>query len=229
MSAKNPTTVYRYERKYLSEHHAGWDLEPYIVRLPQIFHPVYYQREVWSMYFDTPQQEYYQQNLLGHPQRLKVRLRWYQEPTRTTPLQLEVKQREGGVMTKLIFPYEISLSETSLPVLTELVQQQLEALLPESYALQPTMVNHYQRRYYTSHHTSVRLTLDTALAFATVTDWTQGYDTHQLPHCILEAKYPVAHDPVLTTIVQGLPLRVSRSSKFVMGMQQCWPNDVYYQ
>lgn len=229
MASVSPQTVYRYERKYLSELASAWQIEKAILLHPDVFHPAYYPREVWSMYFDTTTTEYYQQNLLGHTERVKVRVRWYEHDDQQDPLQIEIKQRQGEVLRKITYAYEVPITALSLADLTQLVQQQVEQHLPESGVLQPAMVNHYQRRYFTSNQVPYRLTVDSELKFATITDWQQGHDTHELPFTILEAKYATNQDPGLRQIAQGLPLRISKSSKFVMGMQQCHPNDVYYQ
>jgi hypothetical protein len=223
-----PQTAYRYERKYLSNLASPWQIEKSILLQSNMFSPVFYPREVWSLYFDTPTKEYFQQNLLGHQRRIKIRVRWYEHHGQLDNFQIEIKQRLGEVLKKIIYPFNIKITSLTLSNLISLVQEQLESHLPESKVLLPAIVNHYQRRYYTSNQVPYRLTIDSGLKFATIDSWQQNYDTHQLPFTILEAKYAIEQDLHLGKISQKIPLQISRSSKFVMGMQQCFPNNVYY-
>jgi len=228
-SSTAPLTVYRYERKYLSDVYDPDQLEQRLLMHPDIFRPAFVPRQIWTLYFDTPEYEYYQQNLLGQPQRVKARVRWYSDKdNKLDKLQIELKRRDGEVMLKLTYPFQTTINDLSLAELTDLVRQQLETHLEESGSLQPALLNHYQRRYFTSAQNDLRITIDSELHFATITDWENNLTTRQLPITILEAKYPISDDTKLPSLAQGLPLRVSKSSKFVMGMQQCHPNDVYY-
>lgn len=213
----------RYERKYLTTDYTAEQLENFILTHPGAFHPQYYPRRVISIYFDTPQNDYYQQNFLGHAQRKKVRVRWYQPQGKTDAIFLEVKARDGEVMQKHTDRIEGLTSTSTLKDITAAVQQTLQTVLPEAEMLQPILAVSYLRRYFADRQ-DIRLTIDSDVQFATINDWETKRITQHLPATIVECKYPVADDPKLSHVMQGLPLRISRSSKYVMGMQQCHPD-----
>ena len=53
-------------------------------------------------------------------------------------------------------------------------------------------------------------------------DWQAGRITSKWGLKVLECKYGVESDFEFVRVAERLPLRVSKSSKYMMGVQQCY-------
>lgn len=223
--------ISRYERKYASALSPA-QLHQQIQNNLAMFHEVYYPRRVTSLYFDTPDFTLLEQNLNGEPQRVKVRVRWYQKPHdswQTIPkeIQLEIKQRDNDLISKqtsVFTKQELSKIEATNPEkwlenVTNLVQQKIQTQLPYAHSLQPSLCNSYIRTYYFSEQLGMRITLDESLVFSQPIDWLQKKYQHEFLENIVECKYSVATDTQLRNVIQSMPLHISRFSKYVIGSQ----------
>lgn len=215
--------VFRYERKYLTQDYAPHQLRQLVLRHPAHFSSQYFPRRVLSMYFDTPDFEYYQQNFYGEPQRKKVRVRWYEHLDEVSPLQVEIKLKDGEMTQKFTQVLSGTIQEVSLAEVTAFVQKYLQTSLQESAVLRPVLVNSYVREYFASNEPQMRLTIDSELQFSRADDWIRDQTPVTIPATILECKYEREQDARFADVVQGLPLLVTRSSKYVMGVQKCYP------
>lgn len=231
MAIQAPLSHYRYERKYISTESSAAQLRNFLLLNAGVFQPIYYRRQVNSLYFDTPDLEYFQQNVIGDSNRQKVRIRWYGDDDTPAAFQLEVKIKHGEIMRKETYPIEpqdllgtASLhSSEFLSRATHLTQSLLAAHSEEMPSLRPALVNTYHREYFSSRHHDIRVTIDERVQFSSPDTWLNQRTPQELPFCILECKYPLEDDQTLTTIIDSLPLRVSKSSKYVMGVQQAYP------
>jgi hypothetical protein len=61
----------RYERKYFTLDYSAEDLEQFVLANPAVFRSQYYPRRVCSIYFDTPNLDYYALNVIGSADRKK--------------------------------------------------------------------------------------------------------------------------------------------------------------
>jgi len=157
--------------------------------------------------------------------RSKVRFRWYGELDQPERGTLEVKRRRGGVGWKLSYPVgPVPLSGTSWRRFRGALREQLpgEARIWLDANPQPVLINRYRRRYFLSGDGRVRLTVD----------WDQRvYDER---HCatpnltrlanlpdtvVVELKFDRADRKIANRHAQGIPLRLSRNSKYVIGVQ----------
>jgi hypothetical protein len=125
------------------------------------------------------------------------------------------------VNKKIRYPLSGSITSTSLVQLTRVVRQKLDGLVPEAASLQPVVVVSYQRQYFASSYLQIRITLDSDLCFQTINDWQKAKLGLHLPLTILECKYRLAEDPHLEELVQSLPLRITKFSKYLVAMEQC--------
>lgn len=67
------------------------------------FRPHFPDRQVNSLYLDTPHLERYEENLSGISVRKKVRIRWYDILDNAKSAKLEFKHRQGGKGYKVTF------------------------------------------------------------------------------------------------------------------------------
>lgn len=223
MSRDSFADAFRYERKYLTDRLSADQVANFLLLHPAVFQSIYYPRRVWSVYFDTPEFEYYQQNSLGFQFRKKIRVRWYEHDGEATTAQLEMKMKDGEMVQKTVLPLQTVGGTGTLGDITAAVQKTLQQHFPEANALQPVLVNSYERQYFLARVLDIRATIDSDLLFFTPADWEYARPTARLPLTILECKYGRENDPHLEQVMQGVPLRITKSSKYIMGIQQCYP------
>jgi SPX domain protein involved in polyphosphate accumulation len=223
MSRDVVTDAFRYERKYLTDRLSADQVANFLLLSPAVFQSIYYPRRVWSVYFDTPEFEYYQQNSLGFQFRKKIRIRWYEHDGETTAAQLEMKMKDGEMVQKTVLPLQTVGGTGTLADITAAVQKTLQKHFPEASALQPVLVNSYKRQYFLAEALGIRATVDTDISFSTPADWERAQSTARLPLTILECKYLKENDPKLEQVMQKIPLHITKSSKYIMGIQQCYP------
>lgn len=212
---------FRYERKYLSTNLLPSQLENFLKLSPAFFKPIYYPRQVISMYFDTPDLDLYQQNLIGDSIRKKVRVRWYQSKSKITPIQLEVKIKHNQVNQKIIHPLKQTINQLSAKKLSDLISTWLKTTTQETFALKPVLVTGYSRQYFLSDLFNLRATIDSDLRFQKYKHWQNQQLTHRLSSTILELKYELEKDNNISQIINSIPMRLSKSSKYVFGTSLC--------
>lgn len=224
MSAHTPDPL-RYEVKYVARASDLHRLLTWVQNTSAGFTEPYPQRQVNNIYFDTFDHFAYSENISGASKRSKVRFRWYGEVDQPTKGTLEVKRRRAGVGWKLSYPVG-PLELAGIPWQT--IRRALRSQLPAEAQLwldanpQPVLINRYRRRYFLSRDQKVRLTVD----------WNQRvYDERSssvpnltrlanLPDTIVvELKFDRGDRPLANRYAQGIPLRLSRNSKYVIGVQ----------
>lgn len=217
---------YRYERKYINYDYSSAQLRNYLLLSSQTFQKIYHKRQVNSIYFDTPEFEYFQQNINGEQNRCKVRVRWYGQQILPERAQLEIKIKVGSIMRKEVLPLNCKSSSlvTFINNLTRLVRTHLKNQLEEASALQPVIINSYQREYFYSPVNQIRVTLDDKIEVQSIANLLNKRRPQAFEFNILECKYTLENDSALQAVVQTLPIQISKSSKYVMGIQQSYPN-----
>jgi len=215
---------YRYERKYVSSDYSSHQLRNFLLLSNRGFTRIYYKRRVNSIYFDTPEFEYFEQNINGDQDRRKVRVRWYGEQSSPRNLQLEIKIKCGEIMRKEVFPLSCQDSNLSsfIKKLTSLVQKELSNKLEEAQVLRPVLINSYWREYFYSPGDKIRVTLDDDIEFQSISDFIHKRVSQRLAFSILECKYTLRNDRALQAVLQTLPVQISKSSKYVMGIEQTY-------
>lgn len=210
-----PVPELRYERKFRVEGCSLAEVLQLIKLHPAGFKTLYPERQINNIYFDTPDLVTYRENVNGQQYRKKYRVRWYGETKgqNSTP-QFETKIKAAEVGTKEIHPVE-GFDLVNISGVTAAVNRQT------LYARQliPSLLNAYQRAYFISHDKRFRLTVDWDLRY-------HNLRVHPNFHrfltrdaaIILELKYAREDDTDATWLVQKLPFRQSKHSKYVQGL-----------
>ena len=220
----------RYERKFLVE-----DLRPFqvqaLIRLhPAMFHAPYPPRHINNLYFDTRDLEHYYDNVNGAAQRKKVRVRWYGEPFGeiTCPI-LEVKLKDGLVGTKHSYPLAGFTLDGSF--CTRSFRKVLDVSdLPEEVRhgmrdLEAVLFNRYYREYHATRDGRFRCTLDTGLTFYRINGALCNLFAHRQTDyrvLVVELKYEAEQEPHASRVAGFFPFPVTRSSKYVQGMERVY-------
>lgn len=211
---------WRYERKYPQEVYSAAEVDLFVRKHPALFLEAHPPRWVNSLYYDTPALGGLADSVNGLRDRVKMRVRWYGELNRRvkSPV-IEFKRKRGRLGSKdryslapLDFTTGIApLSEALIgePPLPEDVRAALRLLVPAS-------LTRYRRLYYLSADRRFRLTLDADLAFYRVRPVSQRLVrlTDTFSGTVIEVKYSAGDDEAARPLLEALPFRWSRFSKY---------------
>jgi SPX domain protein involved in polyphosphate accumulation len=216
----------RYERKFVEEKRSYEEVKNWILTHPHFFSPQYFPREVNNIYFDTPGFDFYRDNVEGEMNRKKIRIRWYgnrEDPQPTVALEYKIKR--GLLGTKKTYHLHDFLGAgtwTSRKLFTWLQEQYLPfPILQELKNLRPVLLNHYSREYFSNKDQSIRITLDKNLRYQPFPPFQSMSNSlrHKRESVIMEIKYPPQLEEQMQYTVQHFPFRLSKSSKYVEGLQ----------
>lgn len=186
----------------------------------------YNNRNVNSLYFDDSNYSSVSDNIIGLPERIKYRLRWYpqSESKIFTYPKFEQKIRSGRLGRKEILDLRnLSKGFEFLP-LKEIALEVRKELLNSHYILEdyltPSLAVNYSREYY-EDNLGLRITFDKKIEFIFV----DGINT-KLNDCpktsyykyIMELKFnPVIKDHV-SRLIRELNMTPTRHSKYLVGL-----------
>ena len=223
--SESPPASNRYERKFAVSELDGLELEWLLKLNPALFHSIYEPRYVNNIYLDTPDRQFFHDNVAGVASRLKVRIRWYGDTLgQIDAPTLELKIKNGLAGWKESFPLrpmmmeEISDRDALFQTFKDSdVPPHVNALL---HALEPALLNRYRRAYFLSADKKFRATLDSDLSYARpylfpgrAFNYVEDSELH-----ILELKYAIPDEEYASKITGSFPFRLSKNSKYVRGM-----------
>jgi hypothetical protein len=219
----------RYERKFVVGDMDYFNIRQQVKLHPAAFSPLFYPRYINNIYLDTTELDFYFDNVSGKGSRKKARIRWYGDLFgKIEKPVLEFKIREGMLGNKLSFPLEaFTLDENfSLNTLkdvfakSELPNWAYEVLM----LLKPALLNRYLREYNLNFDGDFRLTLDTDLSYYLIgNDNNTFMQSHRGEDIIVELKYDFDKDKKAAEITNRLPFRLTKSSKYVNGVDFLHP------
>jgi len=216
---------HRYERKFAISGASLNEVERCVRHHPALFYTEYPSRTVNNIYFDSPTLRNYHQNVDGHSHRAKLRVRWYGPMFgKVTQATLEEKCKQGHVGTKQtarLQPFEFGQQVSTRDVYRWLETSSIPASLRrETHHTEPTLVNHYRRQYFRSADRNLRLTIDSELVFLRFQRHTNLFLARVgVPKLVvLELKYSDAACEQAARAANHLPFRMTRMSKYVLGL-----------
>lgn len=206
----------RYERKYKIENLSLSLVEQSIRLHPAGFRKIFSDRQVNNIYFDTYDWTAFKENVMGIAERKKFRVRWYGENLQSIKKPVfEIKIKSNQLGDKVSFPIApFQLSD--LAVLTKKVQKLSEAQVP----LTPTLLNSYHRSYFGTPDGKFRITIDHKMRYFSLLN-NSKFNAYRLQNeeVVLELKYNETLDLATDRITQHLPFRMTKSSKYVSGIE----------
>ncbi|GAA4976114.1 VTC domain-containing protein [Algibacter aquimarinus] len=217
---------YRYERKMFIENISRKEVEIYVKNHPAFFREIFYARNINNVYFDFIDLINFQDNIIGNVDRLKYRIRWYGDLfTEIENARLELKIKKGHVGTKKMFPLKnfkfckgISGSDL-IKVISNSSVDELVKLKVESQ--KPVVLNRYKRTYYESLDKKFRITIDDEQMFCKINTFQNTFLNRIIDNdnVVLELKYNKSHDLEAQSILNKIPFRISKSSKYSRGVE----------
>lgn len=213
----------RYEFKLVCQESARAQVLMALRMNPAGLKPLYFPRQVQSIYFDTSGGKSLQENLAGISHRRKIRFRWYQDPSIEVDGHLEMKVRENALGWKHVLPFEEKVSVEGVSR-RAFMKQITEGLTPAwrvnfELGMEPVQWISYMREYFISSNGKVRVTVDHNLkSWDQRSQWrlTRKYISPPQRLIIVEVKCSLEDYDEGHAVVSKLPLVVGKCSKFVM-------------
>lgn len=214
----------RYEVKLVG---AGSDLQRLKAELrllPSLLRPLHPTRVVQSIYLDTDDGLAMRDNLSGTSSRQKLRYRWYGSGFDSVEGQLEWKCRENSLGSKdVLRRVPITLTSATRRSFWKALHESVPALWQRRLrGREPAQWVRYRRDYFGSADGDLRVTVDRELSA-----FDQRYEyalscKHPTPLpslLIVEIKASADHREAIESWLQGVGLRPSKCSKFVLATQ----------
>jgi len=216
----------RLEIKFVSYATEYQRLLSWLNKHPAGFSSSFPPRLVNNVYFDTHSYSAFTENLMGVSARTKVRYRWYGSSIEPDTGVLEVKRKRNYFGWKL--HYEVPARPYTQGSNWRDIRNNLRAHLSQEGKIWfdanpfPILINRYHRLYLLSADKRIRATVDTKQAV---------YDQRFKPHpnfshranlpdsLVVEFKFNREHRDFASSVLQGMPLRVSRHSKYINGVR----------
>ena len=216
---------YRYERKFFIKELSRYEVESIVNLHPAIFSGIYRQRYVNNIYFDSFSLNSYHENIEGLRDRIKIRIRWYGELFGYVEKPvLEFKIKRGLLGKKISYPLKsFNLNrDTKITDILKSIVKLKEISFIKFEDLIPSLLNRYSRKYYQSSNKKYRITVDTDQSFYNINKENNTFLNSYFDNTsvILELKYLQEHDIDATHIVSNFPFRITKSSKYVSGIEK---------
>jgi len=193
---------------------------------PAGFAKAFPDRWVNNIYFDNYGYGVYSENLSGISSRTKVRYRWYGQSNIPDVGTLEIKRKRNCFGWKYRFkidkaPYE---ADANWRQIRHLISEQLpdeEQIWLNNNPL-PVLYNHYLRKYFVSADGQIRVTFDLKQEVFDQGSNSKPNFIHRanLPGMVIvEFKFDRKAHNLASQIIQGIPIRMSRHSKYISGVK----------
>lgn len=216
----------RLEIKFVADEFQAKRIERWLNLNGAGFYRPYPDRWVNNVYFDTYNYYAYNENLSGSSYRTKVRYRWYGCSPHPNKGVLELKCKRNYFGWKMRFPIDQRPGDTgsSWKEIIHSLKTQISSKGKNWLAANPhtVIINRYYRQYFVTSDDKIRATIDSEQTF-----YDQRYKPYpnmrnkaNIPaYLVLEFKFDRKDRSLANRIMQGLPLRVSRNSKYVFGIR----------
>ncbi len=218
---------FRKERKFVIEGFDFAQVEAVVKSHPALFTSPFPPRYINNIYFDTREFRNYRDNVAGSMKREKFRIRWYGEQYgQLKKPVLEIKIKRGLAGTKKYAPLKPIVLKPGFSV--EDIREWLKesGLSPEYLEalryLDPTLHNRYRRKYFLSADKRFRVTLDDQLSYMNIPKLPGFFVRREVEYgkVVMELKYDTEHDGDASWLTDHIPFRLSKNSKYVIGVKK---------
>lgn len=215
---------FRYERKFRPESMSLAQVKNEVFVSKAFFRNIYKPRYVNNLYFDTPEFDCYYDNIGGKSQRKKYRIRWYGDKTGLISgaiLEIKIKDAYRGTKTSCFLPDFYLNNEISNTFFKDLIRKSEapQGVMDEFLGLELKLMNRYKREYYRDLSGHFRLTIDSEIEYTRLRDNLNSLsDTFIDNGVIVEIKYDEEHNETAASVINTMPFRMTRNSKYVDGI-----------
>ncbi len=175
-------------------------------------------RLVQSVYLDSENLDDYHDNVAGISRRGKVRFRWYDQQPAT--MVLEMKNKEGRHSNKYVIPLpnERKLVPDDRSTMRELLSSEQKAGgVIRQQLLFPTLGVSYKRSYF-ELAPGLRMTMDRNIRYRGLFPHRSSSQSASPVARVVEFKFPVERRREVASMLSGMPARIFRHSKYVVGL-----------
>lgn len=180
---------------------------------------IYEARQISSIYLDTLDYGDYMDNISGIGRRRKTRIRWYNDDI--SKLVLEFKIKSNKASRKELYPLSNpNLITPNTPALLRSLTDDNRNIIPKllSEPMMPSLEVQYMREYFMLD-TDLRMTIDVDQKFKRLTPNIQSSFSRSPVFSVVEFKFPATARLKMQRILQDIPFRVFRHSKYVIGTE----------
>ena len=198
---------FRVEIKYFVNPNNFLNLNEYLLTNFK-FQEIYKQRKINSVYFDTHDLKFISDNLSGSSLRKKFRLRWYNNDQTNIFAEVKIKNNIANTKIRKKLPYD-KISKIN----NDFYKSKILLKYFSEEKLFPKIEISYLRNYF--YYKGVVITVDKELTFTSILN---KQNQKKINLNIIELKFPYNDLKKFNQINLKLPFRVSRNSKYVLGM-----------
>ena len=207
--------VSRFERKWFFENGDINSLLQGIYKSKLNYKESFPLRKVNSIYFDDYKLSSIYQNLDGVTEKKKLRIRWYGNKNIITNPVVEIKSKKGFVVNKKTMKIDIKapipFDINSINIIKNKIAEKINA----AQSLIPIISTHYERYYFVSANSKIRVTLDKNLSSRMLHKYCNYKLLKYFDYKVLEIKYGLEYDQYVRTYLKKINSRLSKSSKYV--------------
>jgi len=213
-----PSNQFRHEIKLPLQRLQYQEFAPALIRMGLYPRRSYGDRQVHSIYLDTPEFDDYYGGVSGLSRRSKKRFRWYDDDSKNMVLEVKKKSNKISQKDHLIMNNPsgvIPRDRYRFGTLNSENAEQLSAVFFSLY--EPTLEVSYKRSYFTLQ-SEIRMTIDRKIQYRKLFPVTSWRMTYSPVDYVVEFKFPVGNESDFSILLQDLPFRLFRHSKYTIGI-----------
>ncbi|KMP10674.1 hypothetical protein UR09_02920 [Candidatus Nitromaritima sp. SCGC AAA799-A02] len=204
----------------MAEQEVNW----IVLSHPALFRQTFPDRYVNNMYLDSGNMCSFLEGAVDSVERGKYRVRWYEESFNAAQKPvLELKARKNYFVTKIRFSLHAFDFEELSPARTTSTLLQ-GAAIPATVknllaGYRPVLLNRYLRSYFQAPHQDIMITVDRNVLVAGSVVGKNPRWRRSLKNTIIELKYPPNLEDEARKIMNPLPFRLTKNSKYMSGIE----------
>ena len=212
---------FRYETKIPLEKGQYIELQAWL--LGALYKPreTFPRRAIHSVYCDDVNLNNYFENVSGISDREKVRLRWYNDDLEKIALERKLKTNKLNRKDIVRLKNPSGARPDTIPaVLALFAENDIEHQF-DMDRMKPIIEIGYDRDYF-ELAPGIRLTLDTNITTRRLNPAPSEWKTRSPVFAVMEIKYPPALASIAKDSMKGIPFRIFRHSKYVIGVDSVY-------
>ncbi|HOZ30694.1 MAG TPA: VTC domain-containing protein [Bacteroidales bacterium] len=215
---------FRYERKFRPEILDFRQVENIVLGSAAFFRRIYHPRYVNNIYLDTPELDCLYDNLMGKSERKKYRIRWYGDikgHISEAVFEIKIKTAYRGTKTSFFLKdFELNENFSNSECFKVLKESDIPIeVLDEVAGMEIKLFNTYRRSYFRDVTGIYRLTIDDDIKYYNFKDNFNRFTQYvRDSNTVVEIKYDEEHNEYAPNIINSLPFRMTRNSKYIEGL-----------